>query len=80
MASRNVRITIDLPVRLHKKLKTSAALLGISMKEFIMDSVDETFKSRLYNKETLKAIHEAEEGVNVHEFESLEDMFKDLGI
>ena len=80
MATKNVRITIDIPKKEYKKLKILAALLGISMKEFIMDSLHETFKSRIYNKKTLKAIRETEEGKNLKKFDSLEDMFEDLGI
>ncbi len=79
MTTRNIRITIDLPNKEHKKLKTAATLLGVSMKEFVIDSLHETFKSRTYNKKTLKAIRESEEG-NLKEFDSLEDMFEDLGI
>ncbi|MFW9877321.1 MAG: hypothetical protein ACFFG0_29885 [Candidatus Thorarchaeota archaeon] len=79
MTTKSIRITIDLPNKEHKKLKTAATLLGVSMKEFVIDSLHETFKSRTYNKKTLKAIREAEEG-NLKEFDSLEDMFEDLGI
>ena len=79
MTTKSIRITIDLPNKEHKKLKTAATLLGISMKEFVIDSLHETFKSRTYNKKTLRAIREAEEG-NLKEFDSLEDMFEELGI
>ena len=79
MTTKSIRITIDLPNKEHKKLKIAATLLGVSMKEFVIDSLHETFKSRTYNKKTLKAIREAEEG-NLKEFDSLEDMFEDLGI
>ena len=79
MTTKSIRITIDLPNKEHKKLKTAATLLGVSMKEFVIDSLHETFKSRTYNKKTLKAIREAEEG-NLKEFDSLKDMFEDLGI
>ena len=79
MTTKSIRITIDLPNKEHKRLKTAATLLGISMKEFVIDSLHETFKSRTYNKKTLRAIREAEEG-NLKEFDSLEDMFEDLGI
>ena len=79
MTTKSIRITIDLPNKEHKRLKTAATLLGISMKEFVIDSLHETFKSRTYNKKTLKAIREAEEG-NLKEYDSLEDMFEDLGI
>ena len=80
MTTKSIRITIDLPNKEHKRLKTAATLLGISMKEFVIDSLHETFKSRTYNKKTLRAIREAEEGKNLKEFDSLEDMFEDLGI
>jgi hypothetical protein len=33
-----------------KKFKTEATLLGVYIKEFIIDSLHETFESRTYNK------------------------------
>ena len=80
MSTRSVRITLDLPKKEHKKLKTTASLLGISMKEIILDSLHELYRSRTFNRKTLKAIREAEEGKNVKSFDSLEEMFEDLGL
>jgi len=33
------RLTIDLPDSLHRELKTSAATLGISMREFVLQRI-----------------------------------------
>jgi DNA-damage-inducible protein J len=38
------------------------------------------FDVKLPNKLTLKTMRDAEKGVNLHEFENADDMFKELGI
>jgi predicted DNA-binding protein len=52
------RITIDLPTNSHKKLKATAAILGKSMREFVIESIEKHLNdSNTLNKETLKAIN-----------------------
>ena len=57
------RITIDIPKESHRKLKAMAALLGKSMREIIIESIEERlYGSHSPNKETKKAIEEVEQG------------------
>ena len=73
------RITIDIPKIDHKKLKAISALLGISMRELVIESIRE----HLYkypNKETLKAIENVEKGGNLTKTKNIKDLFKKLGI
>ena len=79
MSSRCIRFTLDLPFKEHKKLKTVANMLGLSMKDFIVLSVQE-FMHKKMNKTTEKAIKDATMGKNIKKFQSLEAFFKDLGI
>ncbi len=75
------RITIDIPKKSHKRLKAMAAILGKSMREIIIESIEE----RLYsadspNKETLKAIEKVEKSKDLIEADEAEDLFKKLGM
>jgi hypothetical protein len=87
------RITIDIPVADHKRLKAIAAVLGKSMRDVVIDSIESHLhkikvpgKSRKAdstkkpNKKTLEAIANIEKGKNLVEAQSAEDLFKKLGI
>ena len=79
MSHQIVRYTIDLPKKEHKKISTMASVLGLSMKDLFLISIEE-FAHKKLNKTTLKAIEETASEKGLHKFDSLEDMFKDLGI
>ncbi|HLX52846.1 MAG TPA: hypothetical protein VKR58_02840, partial [Aquella sp.] len=60
------RITIDIPVADHKRLKAMAAILGKSMRDVVMDSIKEHLNQvKIPNKKTLKAIANIEAGKNL---------------
>ena len=72
-----IRYTLDLPSKDHKKIRTMASVLGMSMKELFLLSVEE-FAHKKLNKTTLKAIKETSSGKGLHKFDSLDEMFKAL--
>lgn len=81
------RITIDLPIANHKRLKAIAAILGKSMKDVVIDSIEEHLhkikipgNGKNPNKKTLRAIANIEEGKDLVEAKDAEDLFKKLGI
>jgi antitoxin component of RelBE/YafQ-DinJ toxin-antitoxin module len=75
------RITIDIPKIDHKKLKAIAALTGKSMREIIITSIEEHLKTaKILNKETRKAIEDAEKGKGLTKAKNAADLFKKLGI
>jgi len=81
------RITIDIPIADHKRLKAIAAVLGKSMRDIVIDSIEEHLlkvkipsKGKVPNKKTLKAITNIEEGKNLIEAKDAEDLFNKLGI
>ena len=77
--SKVIRYTLDLPSKEHKKISTMASILGLTMKDLFLLSVEE-FTHKKLNKTSLKAIEEASADKGLHKFESLDEMFKDLGI
>lgn len=79
MTAKTSRLTIDLPKADHKRLKMAASMMGTTMKSLILMSVEE-FMQRKPNKVTLKALKQSEAGKNLKKFNSLDDLFEDLGI
>ena len=75
------RITIDIPKDDHVKLKAMAAIFGTSMREIIIELIEEhLFSDRTPNKKTLQAIESVEKGENLESAKDLPDLFKKLGI
>ncbi len=79
MSTKTARLTIDLPKTEHRRLKMAASMMGTSIKGLVLMSVDE-FMHRKPNKVTVKAIRQSDAGKNLKKFDSLDDLFEDLGI
>ena len=79
MPSRTIRYTLDLPSKEHKRISTMAAMLGLTMKDLFLLSIEE-FSHKKLNKTTLKAIEETASKKGLHKFDSLDEMFENLGI
>ena len=79
MTTKTIRYTMDLPVKEHKRISTTASLLGLSMRDLFLLSVEE-FTHKKLNKVTEKALKESGLGKGLHKFDSLQEMFDDLGI
>ena len=79
MTAKTARLTIDLSKAEHKRLKMAASMMGTTMKSLVMLSVDE-FLHRKPNKVTLKAMKQSESGKGLKKFNSLNELFEDLGI
>jgi antitoxin component of RelBE/YafQ-DinJ toxin-antitoxin module len=79
MSTKTARLTIDLSKAEHKRLKTAASLMGTTMKDLVLISVDE-FLHRKPNKVTLKAMKQSESGKGLKKFNNLDELFEDLGI
>ena len=75
------RITIDIPKEHHRKLKALAAILGKSMRELIIESIEEHLQeTRLPSKQTQEAIENIESGKELVEAKNLKDLFDKLDI
>lgn len=75
------RMTIDIPVEDHKRLKALAALLGKSMREIVVEWIHwNLYSKNTPNADTLKAIESVEKGKDLIRAENLQDLFRKLGI
>ena len=82
------RMTVDIPSSLHKKLKTRALREDKSLREIIINCLNE-FASQesgecpydhTPNAKTLKAIEEVEKGIGLIHCKDAADLFKKCGI
>lgn len=81
MNSRNnlSRITIDIPEVDHKKLKAVAALLGKSMREIVIKSIEE-YLDKYPNKKTLQAIQDVDNEIGLEKVDDVRKWIEKLGI
>jgi hypothetical protein len=75
------RMTIDLPPEEHKRLKAVAALMGVPLKDLVLNCLRRHILSEnIPNAETLKSFRETEEGKNLVYFKDVEDLIQTLGL
>jgi hypothetical protein len=76
---RLARLTIDIPVSEHKRLKMAASLMDVSMKQLVLMGVAD-FMEKKFNKVTEKALKQSKTRKSLKSFDNLDDLFDDLGI
>ena len=74
-----IRFTMDLSNKEHKRISTAASVLGLSMKDLVLLSVEE-FTHKKLNKTTEATLKATDARKGLHKFDSLQEMFDDLGI
>jgi hypothetical protein len=84
--ARGARLTIDCSSEQKRKIKILAASQDLSITNFLLGLVEEKYTwcplelSHVPNEETISSIEESEKGKDVKSFDSIEDLYKDLGI
>lgn len=66
MIHRVSKLTIDLPATQHKRIKIAASMVGVT--------------NRKFNKATEKALKQTEQRNGLKQFNTLDELFEDLGI
>ena len=72
------RMTIDFPKKEYKKLKALAALMGVSLRKLVLDFINASLE-KTPNADTLAAIQDADEGINLTTHSNISKMHKKLG-
>lgn len=77
----HARMTIDMPFKEHKKLKAMAALMGLSLKDLVLNCLrDHLLSDNEPNDETLKAFKETDEGKGIVNCQDFNDFIGKLGL
>jgi len=80
MSARTTRMSIDVPLKDHKRIKILAAAEGATLREFVIECIHERiYPEKRANKKTCKAMEDARKGKTV-KAEDFEDLCKQLGI
>ena len=72
--AKKTRMSIDIPIKDHKRIKVLAAAEGVSLREFVIECINEKiYPEKRPNKATRKAMEEARGGkaTIVKDFEEL---------
>ncbi len=83
---RETRLTIDCSAEQKKKIKMLAASREMSITDFMLELVEEKYTwcplglRHIPNIETISSIEASERGEGVKSFNSMDELFKDLGI
>lgn len=81
MATQTTRLSVDMDPKEHRKLKILAEANGMTLKEFILALLEPVlYPSKKPNRETQNAIDNVEKGKKLRSFESVEHMWKELGL
>ncbi|MFV0340265.1 MAG: hypothetical protein ACK5MA_06520 [Parachlamydiaceae bacterium] len=84
--AREARLTIDCSSEQKKKIKLIAASKEMTITDFILELVEEKYSwcplelTHSPNAETLASIEASERGEGVKKFDSMKDLYKDLGL
>lgn len=77
----HTRLTFELPVVDHKKLKAMAALSGVSLKDLILTCLKENLLSEnAPNEKTLRVFKETDEGKNLVHYKDVDDLIDKLDL
>ncbi|NGX34581.1 MAG: hypothetical protein K1060chlam1_00934 [Candidatus Anoxychlamydiales bacterium] len=81
MASKTIRMSIDVPITDHKRIKALATVEGVTIKEFVTECVHEKiYPENIPNSKTKKAIEDIRKKRNLKKAKNVNELFKDLGI
>ena len=77
----HTRMTIDMPLEEHKKLKAMAAFMGMSLKELVLNCLrSHLLSDNEPNNETLKAFKETDEGIGLIRCKDFNEFVDKLGL
>jgi hypothetical protein len=78
--SKTTRMSIDIPVKDHKRIKVLASAEGVTLKDFVIDCIREKIHpEKKPNAKTRKAMSDARKGKTT-KAKNLEDLYEQLGI
>ncbi|MBI3508492.1 MAG: hypothetical protein HY069_02495 [Chlamydiia bacterium] len=80
MSTKMTRMSIDVPLKDHRRIKILAAAEGASIREFVIDCIHEKiYSQKVPNKKTLKAMEDARKG-KTKKAANFDDLCKQLDI
>ncbi len=79
-AKKTTRMSIDVPLKDHTRIKVLAAAEGVSLKEFVIECIKERINpEKKPNAKTRKAMDDARKGKTI-KAKDMSELYKQLGI
>lgn len=80
MAIKTTRMSIDVPLKDHRRIKVMAAAEGASIREFVIECIHERiYPEKVPNKRTRQAMEDARKG-KTKKAKNFDDLCDQLGI
>ena len=80
MTARTTRMSIDVPLKDHKRIKVLAAAEGATLREFVIECIhNRIYPEKQPNKKTRKAMEDARKGKST-KAKDFDDLCNQLGI
>lgn len=80
MTTKTTRMSIDVPLKDHKRIKVLAAAEGATLREFVIECIHKKiYPEKQPNKKTKKAIEDTRNG-KTSKAKNFDDLCKQLGI
>lgn len=80
MTAKTTRMSIDVPLKDHRRIKVLAAAEGASIREFVIECIRERiYPEKVPNKKTRKAMEDARKG-KTKKAKNFKDLCDQLGI
>jgi len=78
--SKTTRMSIDIPIKDHKRIKILASAEGVTLKDFVIGCIQERMSpEKKPNAKTRKAMNDARKG-KTFKAKDLADLYDELGI
>lgn len=75
------RMSIDVSQSLHMLIKTQSALHHESIKDFVIKAIEERLCSlKTMNKQTQQVLGDADQGLQISTYTSVDDLYHKLGL
>ena len=81
MTTKTTRLSVDMNPKEHRRLKMLAHAQGMSVREFVLTLLEPIlYPNKKPNKKTQAAIERIEKGIGLKTFDSVEEMWEELGL
>ena len=81
MSTNMTRLSVDIPVKAHRKLKIIAEANGLTLRELVLSVLEPVLHPKKKpNAKTRKAIKDTEKGIGLKTYEEVDQLWDALGL
>lgn len=81
MATNTTRLSVEIPIKEHRKLKILAEANGLTLRELVLTVLEPVlYPKKKPNATTLRAMEETEKGIGLKMYEDVDHLWDALGL